>query len=488
LTTTEPLFDTGRVILHADLDSFFASVEQRDDPLLRGRPVIVGGGVVLAASYEAKAFGVRSAMGGRAARAACPQAVVVPPRFDAYVEASRRVFEIFRDTTPLVEGLSIDEAFLDVGGLRRLVGPPDQIGAALRRRVREEVGLPISVGIARTKYLAKVASAVGKPDGLLLVPPHGEEHFLHPLPVERLWGVGAVTAAKLHAEGIRTIGQLARCEEAELAHAVGTAAARSLYALANLRDPRPVVVGRRRRSIGSQSALGRRQHSFEELEVLLAALVDRVARRLRAGERTGRTLTLRLRFDDYTRATRSATIPRSSAATATWLETGRRVLRQVRPLVEQRGCTLLGITISGLDDARSEQLELPLGLQRLDPREAPREVDAALDAIKDRFGKQAVTRAVLVGRRVGHEMPTLPDPGPPGREDEARRPGPSPGPVAPRARGSVGPELGPDALALPAWGSWARPTVHNGGSRPSPSPWPCSTSSSTTRATTWRRP
>src|SRR4051794_14823062 len=244
-------------ILHADLDSFFASVEQRDDPRLRGRPVIVGGGVVLAASYEAKAYGVRSAMGGRTAARLCPDAIVVPPRFTAYVEASRRVFEVFHDTTPLVEGISIDEAFLDVGGLRRLAGEPEAIGAALRARIRSEVGLPISVGIARTKYLAKVASAVSKPDGLLLVPPDGEQEFLHPLPVERLWGVGAVTAAKLHADGIRTIGELARREELELSAAVGKAAGRHLHALANLRDPRPVEVGRRRRSIGSQSAMGR---------------------------------------------------------------------------------------------------------------------------------------------------------------------------------------------------------------------------------------
>lgn len=399
------------MILHADLDSFFASVEQRDDPRLRGRPVIVGGGVVLAASYEAKAYGVHSAMGGRAARLACPGAIVVPPRFEAYVEASRRVFEIFRDTTPLVEGISIDEAFLDVAGLRRLVGPPEQIAATLRARVREEVGLPISVGIARTKYLAKVASAVSKPDGLLLVPPHGEEHFLHPLPVERLWGVGAVTAAKLHAEGIYTIGQLARRQEGELTMAVGRASGRHLYALANLHDPRPVEVGRRRRSIGSQSAMGRGRRSFEELEVLLSALVDRVTRRLRAGERIGRTFTLRLRFDDYSRATRSATIPRSTGATATWLATGRRVLRDARPLIEERGCTLLGITISGLVDVRSEQLELPLFTGPAREAGERRDLDGALDAISDRFGKRAVTRAVLLGRETGHEMPTLPDPG-----------------------------------------------------------------------------
>jgi DNA polymerase-4 len=400
----------ARVILHADLDSFFASVEQRDDPRLRGRPVIVGGGVVLAASYEAKAHGVRSAMGGRTAARLCPDAIVVPPRFSAYVEASRAVFEIFHDTTPLVEGISIDEAFLDVGGLRRLVGTPELIGALLRERVKADVGLPISVGIARTKYLAKVASAVSKPDGLLSVPPDGERAFLHPLPVERLWGVGTVTAAKLHADGIRTIGDLARREEAELTGAIGQAAGRHVWALANLRDPRPVVVGRRRSSIGSQSALGSgRRRSQAELDVLLAGLVDRVARRLRGGARTGRTFTLRLRFDDFTRATRSATLPRSTATTATWLDTGRGLLTANWPLIEERGCTLLGITISGLVGADApEQLELPLFAEQ-----ARAEVlDGTLDRVRDRFGAAAVTRATLVGRRVGIEMPTLPDPPP----------------------------------------------------------------------------
>lgn len=395
-------------ILHADLDSFFASVEQRDDPRLRGRPVIVGGGVVLAASYEAKACGVRSAMGGRQAMRLCPEALVVPPRFSAYVEASRRVFAIFEDTTPLVEGLSIDEAFLDVGGLLRLVGPPEQIGADLRRRVRDEVGLPISVGIARTKYLAKVASAVSKPDGLLRVPPDAEREFLHPLPVERLWGVGKVTSAKLHADGIRTIGELARREELELTMRVGAAAGRHLWALANLRDPRPVEVGRRRRSIGSQCAIGRpgRPKGRDELDALLAGLVDRVARRLRGGERIGRTFTLRLRFDDFTRATRSTTIPHSTAATASWLETGRRLLETAWPLIEERGCTLLGITISGLVDAHgAEQLELPLFAQEA----ASGSLDVALDRVRSRYGGSAVTRGSLVGRRTGLEMPTLPD-------------------------------------------------------------------------------
>ena len=398
------------MILHADLDSFFASVEQRDDPALRGRPVIVGGGVVLAASYEAKAYGVQSAMGGRKAMRLCPDAIVVPARFSAYVEASKQVFEIFKDTTPLVEGISIDEAFLDVGGLRRLVGPPEQIGADLRARVREEVGLPISVGIARTKYLAKVASAVSKPDGLLAVPPEGEELFLHPLPVERLWGVGAVTAAKLHAEGIRTIGELAAREEVELSATVGRAASKHLWALANLLDPRPVEVGRRRRSIGSQCAIGRpgRRKSRTELEALLAGLVDRVARRLRAGERIGQTFTLRLRFDDFSRATRSATLRHSTATTATWLETGRRLLADNWPLIEEKGCTLIGVTISGLVDGRSEQLELPLFPDLVHENG----LDAALDRVREKCGSASVTRAVLVGKRTGLEMPTLPDPGP----------------------------------------------------------------------------
>ena len=244
-------------ILHADLDAFYASVEQRDDPALRGRPVIVGGGVVLAASYEAKARGVRTAMGGRQARRLCPQAVVVSPRMSAYSDASRAVFAIFEQTTPLVEGLSIDEAFLDVRGLRRISGPPLEIAAWLRREVRERVGLPITVGVARTKFLAKVASGVAKPDGLLLVPPASELAFLHPLPVERLWGVGPVTAEKLRRRGVTTVGQVARLAETALVSMVGRAAGRQLHALAHNRDPRRVRGGRRRRSMGAQRALGR---------------------------------------------------------------------------------------------------------------------------------------------------------------------------------------------------------------------------------------
>src|SRR5205814_848175 len=278
----EHMFVGGEAtILHADLDSFYASVEQRDDPRLRGRPVIVGGGVVLAASYEAKAYGVRTPMGSGQWRRLCPDAVVVSPRMSAYSEASKAVFAVFEDTTPLVEGLSIDEAFLDVGGLRRVSGTPVEIAARLRDNVRERVGLPITVGVARTKFLAKVASGVAKPDGLLVVRPDRELEFLHPLPVERLWGVGPVTAAKLRTYGIETVGEVAQLAEPVLVAMLGRASGRHLHALAHNRDPRVVRRRARRRSMGAQRALGRTPRSWEELDASLVGLVDRLARRLR---------------------------------------------------------------------------------------------------------------------------------------------------------------------------------------------------------------
>src|SRR5437016_6297739 len=299
------MFVSGEAtILHADVDAFYASVEQRDNPRLRGRPVIVGVGVVLAASYEAKASGVRTAMGGRQARRLCPRAIVVEPRMSAYAAASKAVFEVFRQTTPLVEGLSIDEAFLDVGGLRRISGAPSEIAARLRGEVRERVGLPITVGVARTKFLAKVASAVAKPDGLLVVPLGGELTFLHPLPVERLWGVGPITADKLRQRGVTTVGEVAQLPEDVLVSMLGRASGRHLHDLAHDQDPRPVEVGRRRRSIGSQRALGRSPTPPEALDAAVVGLVDRVTRRLRASGRVGRTVVLRLRFDDFSRAGR----------------------------------------------------------------------------------------------------------------------------------------------------------------------------------------
>ncbi|MEU7575666.1 DNA polymerase IV [Micromonospora sp. NPDC049240] len=389
-------------ILHADLDAFYASVEQRDDSRLRGRPVIVGGGVVLACSYEAKARGVHSAMGGRQARRLCPEAIVVPPRMAAYTAASRAVFEIFRQTTPLVEGISIDEAFLDVGGLRRLVGPPAGIAAELRDRVRRQVGLPITVGVARTKFLAKVASGVAKPDGLLVVEPARELAFLHPLPVERLWGVGPITAAKLRERGIRTVGQVARLDEPTLVSLLGGGAGRHLHALAHNRDPRAVQVGRRRSSMGAQHALSREPHSPAELDAVLAGLVDRVTGRMRDARRTGRTVTLRLRFADYTQATRSHTLDKPTAQTAPLRATARALLRAALPQIEQRGITLLGVSVANLD-AGHTQLTLPLTAQ---PGPA---LDAAVDAVRDRFGARALTRGVLLGRDPGVEMPRLPD-------------------------------------------------------------------------------
>ena len=389
-------------ILHADLDSFYASVEQRDDPWLRGRPVIVGGGVVLAASYEAKAFGVRTAMGGWQARRLCPSAIVVPPRFTAYTEASRAVFEVFRSTTPLVEGLSIDEAFLDVGGLRRIVGPPVEVAARLRREVAERVGLPITVGVARTKFLAKVASRVAKPDGLLVVPPDGELEFLHPLPVELLWGVGKVTAGKLHGWGITTVAQVAELGEASLVSLLGAAAGRQLHALSHNRDPRPVRTGQRRRSIGSQRALGRSRRSPEAIDQVLVGLVDRVTRRMRAAGRVGRTVVLRLRFDDFTRATRSHTLPGATAGTEVVLAAARTLLAGVLPVIERRGLTLVGVAVGNLENGDSVQLSLPFD-------GPPMALDTALDRVRDRFGSAAVTRGVLLGRDPGWEMPRLPD-------------------------------------------------------------------------------
>jgi DNA polymerase-4 len=390
-------------ILHADVDAFFAAVEQRDDPRLRGRAVIVGAWVVLAASYEAKAHGVRTAMSVTRARRLCPGAIVVEPRMSAYSEASKAVYQVFDDTAPRVEGLSIDEAFLDVRGVRRLSGTPTEIAVRLRREVRERVGLPITVGIARTKFLAKVASGVAKPDGLLVVPPDRELAFLHPLPVERLWGVGPATATKLHELEITTVGQVAELAEEALVAMLGRATGRKLHALAHNRDPRPVQVGRRRRSMGAQRALGRSPTSLEDVDVALVGLVDRVTRRMRVAGRVGRTVVLRLRFDDFSRATRSHTLPHATASTQAILTAARGLLTIAVPMIERRGITLVGVAVSNLADGRAVQLVLPLDAHSSDA------LDAALDEVRLRFGSAAVTRAVLLDRGAGLAMPLLPD-------------------------------------------------------------------------------
>ncbi|MCW2527672.1 MAG: dinB [Pseudonocardiales bacterium] len=390
-------------ILHADLDAFYASVEQRDNPRLRGRPVIVGSGVVLAASYEAKACGVRTAMSGYQARLACPQAIVVPPRMQAYSDASKAVFAVFHDTTPLVEAVSIDEAFLDVRGLRKVSGSPSQIAVALRAAVLERVGLAITVGVARTKFLAKVASGVAKPDGLLVVPADGELAFLHPLPVQKLWGVGRVTAEKLHLHGIFTVAEVADLEERALVAMLGRGSGRHLHALAHNRDPRPVVVGRRRRSIGSQSALGRRRLTGAQLDARLISLVERVCRRLRSANRLCRTVVLRLRFDDFTRATRSHTLPMPTSDTETVLSALRRTLADCESLIRSRGITLIGVALANLDDDDVVQLELPF--ERFDPTR----LDGVLDNVRDKYGTASITRGVLLGTGELTNVPLLPD-------------------------------------------------------------------------------
>jgi DNA polymerase-4 len=404
-------------ILHADLDAFYASVEQRDRASLRGKAMAVGGGVILAASYEARALGVRTAMNIRSARERCPHLITVPPRMEAYSEASRAVFAVFDDTTPLVEPLSIDEAFLDVGGLGRLVGPPQLIAARLRERVATEVGLPLSVGIARTKFLAKVASAVSKPDGLLIVEPDRELAFLHPLPVQRLWGVGPATAAKLADRGMTTVADVAAMGEDPLIALLGGGAGRHLFALAHNLDSRPVTVGRRLSSIGSQRALGSRTRPFVEIEGVLLELVDRGSRRLRDGGRVGRTVTLRFRFEDFSRDTRSYTFTEATASTAAVLDAASRLLSAREGEVTKRGLTLLGLTIANLSAGDSVQQALPF-----DRRAAPT-LDKAVDDVRDRFGTDSIGRATLLGRSSGSLVSLLPDP--------TAGPGPAPDPQSP---------------------------------------------------------
>lgn len=383
-------------MLHADLDAFFASVEQRDDPSLRGRPVLVGGGVIVAASYEAKRCGVKTPTNERAAKALCPDAIVVPPHFEAYLEASRVVFECFRNITPLVEGISIDEAFLDVRGARRAVGEPLAIAAQLRATIRDDIGLPISVGIASTKFLAKVASASAKPDGVLLIPAGEELAFLHPLPIERIWGVGPKTSIKLRAIGINSVGDLAALPAPALAAALGRGASSHLHSLAWNHDPRRVQSAQRRRSIGSQSALGRPRHNIAELEIALLGIVDRVARRLRADNRLARTITLRLRFGDSQRATRSASLPNATDSTHALARTCHELLLANRDLIEARGLTLIGLGLTNLTSTEALQLSLPFETRGDGTELNQRELDHAVDAIQSKFGNAALTRASLV--------------------------------------------------------------------------------------------
>jgi len=378
-------------ILHADADAFFAAVEQRDDPRLRGRPVIVGTGVVMAASYEARRLGVRTAMGGALARRLCPHAIVVPPRFHAYTDASKALFRVFEEHAPRVEGLSLEEAFLDVTELERVTGSPGRIAVRLRRDVREQIGLAVTVGGATTKVVAKAASRAAKPDGVLVLAPGDELGFLHPLPVGGIWGIGPATTERLRACGIETVGDAATWSEADLVAALGPAGGCFVHRVSRNRDRRVVASRQRRRSFGSQSA-GRR--SPDAADAVLVALADRVAYRMRVSGRRGRTVVLRLRFDDFGRATRSATLHRPTAETRTILAVVRDLFEASLPVIRQRGLTLVGIAVGNLDDRFAPvQLVLPLD----DPAAAA--LDEALDAVRGRFGADAITLGTLVRRR-----------------------------------------------------------------------------------------
>lgn len=381
-------------ILHADLDAFFASVEQLLDPSLRGKPVLVGGGIVLAASYEARAYGVRSPMPARDAKRLCPDAIVVDGHFDRYLDFSSQVMAILEDATPVIEQISIDEAFLDVMGSTHLLGRPSAIARRLRARVREEIGLPISVGVASTKFLAKIASARAKPDGMVLVERGAELDFLHPLPVEAMWGVGRVTAAQLHRLGIYTIGELAALPGAALASSLGRGASGALHALAWNRDPRPVRGGRRAGSIGSQQALGRGLTDPGELSVVVLGLADRIGRRARKKQRVGSTLTVRVRFPGPRVLSRSHTLPSPTASTSALAELGAVLLHRAIE-GETEPVTLVGLSLSNL--TTDDHLQLELQVDEGDVLRAGsaldlkrRALDASVDVVRERFGRDLV--------------------------------------------------------------------------------------------------
>lgn len=389
--------ETTATILHADLDAFYASVEQLLDPSLRGKPIAVGGGVVLAASYEAKAFGISGGMPGRRARELCPHLIFVGGHFKEYQRLGDAAINVLNDFTPLVERISIDEAFADVAGCTHLFGPPAEIAVEVRRRVRTEVGLPISIGVARTKHLAKIASQVAKPDGLKIVHPDAELDFLHDLPVELMWGVGPVTKAKLADMGVHTIAQLTRMPGWSLEKVVGRAVGEKLTALAWNHDPRKISTHRRAQSAGAQSALGRKPAKEQVFRPILRHLADRVATRLRAKSRPGRTVTVRVRFADLRSVTRSITLDAPTSATASLAEIAEELVRTaLADHPRERIISLLGISVSHLENHWDVQLELPLGLADEQRRPGTKRgmarwtADRAVDKIRDRFGWEAV--------------------------------------------------------------------------------------------------
>lgn len=381
-------------ILHADLDAFYASVVLLSRPDLVGKPVAVGGGVVLSATYEARAMGVRGAMRIREAKKLCPGLIVVDGAFGDYIEYSDRVFDVFRDFSPHVEPVSIDEAFIDVGGAIHLFGQPQQIADTIRSKVRTETGLPVSVGGAPTKFLAKIASQVAKPDGSLIVDPGAEIEFLHPLNVGYLWGVGPVTLAQLADLGISRIGELAEAPTRLLADRIGRHRAQHLHELAWNRDPRGVVTGRRSSSVGAQRAFGGDHRDPEYLRGVLSRLASRVGARLRRGGRAGRTLTVRARFSDFQAITRATTMRTATASSAVLYRTALDLTTGVLDEFPNRGLSLLGIAMSHLVPASPLQLELPIfdaDLVGGSSKELELQaLDAAVDDLRERFGKQMV--------------------------------------------------------------------------------------------------
>lgn len=404
--------ETEPTILHADLDAFYASVEQLLNPNLRGKPIAVGGGVVLAASYEAKAYGVKGGMSGRKARELCPLLTFVGGHFSDYKRLGDAAIAILGDFTPLVERISIDEAFADVAGCTHLFGPPAEIAATIRRRVREELGLPISVGIARTKHLAKIASQVAKPDGLVMVQPGTEREFLRDLPVGLIWGVGPVTEAKLRGKGIVTIGQLAETPGHSLERLVGRAAGEKLAALASNRDPRRIETLRRARSAGAQSALGRKPATEEAFKSVLWDLADRIGSRLRAKSLAGQTVTVRVRFADMRTVSRSLTLSAPISATAMVAEIAEELVQAaLADHPQERTISLLAISVSHLRLQPAVQLELPLGLPDEKRRPGARQgiarwtADRAMDSVRKRFGRDAMGYATAKLDR----QPSVPD-------------------------------------------------------------------------------
>ncbi len=396
--------ETTATILHADLDAFYASVEQLLDPSLRGKPIAVGGGVVLAASYEAKAFGVAGGMSGRRARELCPQLIFVGGHFKEYQRLGDAAINVLNDFTPLVERISIDEAFADVAGCTHLFGSPAEIANTVRRRVRTELGLPISIGVARTKHLAKIASQVAKPDGLLIVDPETELNFLHDLSVEFMWGVGPATQARLAEQGIVTIGQLANMPGGSLRRVVGGAAGEKLAALAWNRDPREIKSHRRAQSAGAQSALGRKPAEERIFRPALRHLADRIATRLRAKSRPGRTVTVRVRFADLRSVTRSITLDTPISATTSLAEIAEELVRTaLADHPQERIISLLGISVSHLERHWDVQLEFPLGLGDEKRRPGTKKgmarwlADRAVDKIRDRFGWDVVEYGSAMG-------------------------------------------------------------------------------------------